>query len=273
MISLKKIYKILFGLILGGFAALLLLLALFQHPGFKNAAINFLVEHYEKKTGWKIKIDNIDGLLPLQVRGHQLELASPENHLVKIEQFHLVFSPLDLIKGYLSLHLAEIKNIEVSYPKISNGTEKENKEGGLFQVPFLPIHVKVGHFEIEDLKVNGVQYPQKLQGSFKSHPRKKLLVASLKVIDPKIPTMEASLKLRQHKKNLEGNLKFNSFVKQIERDVALEGQFVIEDNNIFNLEKLHVDLNKDNRSDITVKGSAKINNDLTIKNSLFHCTC
>ena len=172
--------KILIGVTLSIITLLLFCFIFLQNEHVKDYALKYATDHIHAKTGWNIKFQKIQGLLPLQLRGTGLKILSPDQQEYSVESFHLVISPYDLFKGQINIHLADLEHIKIDLPFASAIDSKiDFEELKEFKSPILPIKIKIHEFRLTDLDL-GTKFPNlDVEGSFEFHPFKQKLFAQI----------------------------------------------------------------------------------------------
>ncbi|MEM8852462.1 MAG: translocation/assembly module TamB domain-containing protein [Pseudomonadota bacterium] len=105
----------------------------------------------------QIRLGSIDGALSSDVRISSITIADREGVWLTIEDVHLVWSRLALIRGRLDVDLLEASSITVARPPLPPEGDAEEatdtEEGGAFNVPELPVSLILDKLSVPQVDI------------------------------------------------------------------------------------------------------------------------
>jgi translocation and assembly module TamB len=118
-----------------------------QEEGERSRFVRF-VERQISTPDRQIRLGRIEGALSSDVRLSSITIADRVGVWLTIENARLVWSRTALIRRRLSIELLEAESITVSRPPLPAEGESEPFEPGGFEVPELPVSVRIDRLSV-----------------------------------------------------------------------------------------------------------------------------
>ncbi len=137
-----------------------LLLALLQTPPAKKTVAAALSYALSRSPGLEVRIENISGWIPADIRIGTLEVGDAEGLWLRVENTHIRWMLRDLLKRRIRVAHLGAETIEIfRFPTLGKPTASEpavlpgvgNNEPKSFQ----PLEIELEHLAIKQLKLNG----------------------------------------------------------------------------------------------------------------------
>ncbi len=100
----------------------------------------------------RISIGSIDGVLSSDVRIDTITISDRQGVWLTIENAHLVWSRLALLRGRLDIDLLEAERIVISRPPLPTTTRNPAARPG-FALPELPVEVSIGRLAVPEISI------------------------------------------------------------------------------------------------------------------------
>ena len=141
---MRLLFRLITRLLVGFCCSIISLIILFQVEEVRTTLTKAIAETIEYKTGWSIKIQNIEGLLPIEMRARQVVINRDGEPVCDIDRIEFMISPFDLLHGSLVFSYFELSGLH-TYQPFSASNEPSH-------LPF-PRQIAVKRMEVSDLNI------------------------------------------------------------------------------------------------------------------------